>query len=61
MDFVVISGIVQQQRMYRRLGFRPLGPAVRSGNAEFVPMIAGRDEFLLTKRKILDRMKRRLP
>jgi predicted N-acetyltransferase YhbS len=61
MDFVVISGIVQQQRMYRRLGFQPLGPAVRSGNAEYIPMIVGREEFLLANKKILDRMQRRLP
>jgi hypothetical protein len=25
--------------MYMALGFRPLGPPVRSGQAEFVPMV----------------------
>jgi aspartate aminotransferase-like enzyme/predicted N-acetyltransferase YhbS len=33
-----ISGVTDRVRLYRRLGFEPLGPAVQSGNAEFVPM-----------------------
>jgi N-acetylglutamate synthase-like GNAT family acetyltransferase len=37
-DAMVISGYSQEERMYRTLGFKPLGPAVKSGNAEFVPM-----------------------
>jgi len=37
-DAIVISGRVEEQAMYRSLGFRPLGPAVRSGAAEFIPM-----------------------
>lgn len=37
-DAMVISGRVEEQAIYRSLGFRPLGPAVRSGNAEFIPM-----------------------
>ena len=37
-DAIVISGRVEEQAMYHSLGFRPLGPPVRSGGAEFVPM-----------------------
>jgi GNAT superfamily N-acetyltransferase len=37
-DAVVISARVEEYRLYAALGFRPLGPAVRSGAAEFVPM-----------------------
>jgi aspartate aminotransferase-like enzyme len=33
-----ISGVAQRVEMYERLGFRPLGPAVGSGSAAFVPM-----------------------
>jgi aspartate aminotransferase-like enzyme len=33
-----ISGIDKRQEMYERLGFVPLGPAVPSGHAAFVPM-----------------------
>ena len=33
-----ISAITDRVEMYERLGFRPLGPAVRCGQAEFVPM-----------------------
>jgi hypothetical protein len=39
-DTVVISGRVEEQRMYSALGFNPLGPPVPSGEAEFVPMAA---------------------
>ena len=36
---VLISGIAQRQSMYHKLGFRPMGPAVRDGAASFVPMV----------------------
>jgi aspartate aminotransferase-like enzyme/predicted N-acetyltransferase YhbS len=35
---MLISGIVERLPMYRKIGFRPMGPAVRCGAAEFVPM-----------------------
>jgi aspartate aminotransferase-like enzyme len=34
-----ISGVVDRREMYERLGFVPLGPAVRSGDASFIPMV----------------------
>jgi aspartate aminotransferase-like enzyme len=34
-----ISGIQERQELYERLGFAPLGPAVPSGQASFVPMV----------------------
>jgi hypothetical protein len=37
-ESVVISGHVDELAMYSRLGFRALGPPVRSGDAKFVPM-----------------------
>ena len=39
-DTLVISGRVEEQAMYRKLGFVPLGPAVASGGAMFIPMMA---------------------
>ena len=36
---VVISGLLDRQSLYEHMGFRPLGPAVQSGDAQFVPMI----------------------
>jgi len=33
-----ISGVMDQQTHYKRIGFEPLGPAVGSGNATFIPM-----------------------
>jgi hypothetical protein len=37
---VYISAVDQRVEMYRRIGFEPLGPAVASGTASFVPMCA---------------------
>lgn len=39
-DTLAISGYVEECSLYHRLGFRDLGPPVRSGQAEFVPMAA---------------------
>src|SRR6516162_7200661 len=33
-----LSGVVDRVPLYRQFGFEPLGPAVRSGEASFVPM-----------------------
>ena len=38
-EAVAISGHVDECAMYRKLGFRDLGPPVRSGEAEYVPMV----------------------
>jgi hypothetical protein len=38
-DSLVISGHVEECAMYRKLGFRDLGPPVRSGEADFAPMV----------------------
>jgi aspartate aminotransferase-like enzyme/N-acyl-L-homoserine lactone synthetase len=35
---LLISGIVEREPMYAKMGFRRLGPPVRCGSAEFVPM-----------------------
>jgi predicted N-acetyltransferase YhbS len=37
-DGVVISGHVDQCKLYRELGFKDLGPAVESGRASYIPM-----------------------
>lgn len=36
---LLISGVSQRQRLYQRLGFVPIGPALPSGQASFIPMI----------------------
>jgi len=36
---LLISGIVDREAMYRKLGFLPLGPAVQVGAASFIPMV----------------------
>lgn len=42
---LLISGFVDRLRMYERMGFRALGPPVRSGAVEFVPMVAQVDRM----------------
>ena len=36
----VISGVVEQRDFYEHMGFMPLGPAVGSGRASYIPMWA---------------------
>jgi aspartate aminotransferase-like enzyme len=36
---IIISGVASRAKMYERLGFVSLGPAVASGGASFVPMM----------------------
>ena len=42
---LLISGVEDRLRMYQRLGFRVLGPAVTSGGVRFVPMSAALDQL----------------
>lgn len=35
---LLISGVAERVRMYERLGFQSLGPTVRSGGVDFMPM-----------------------
>ena len=38
-QYLAISGLVERQRMYQLMGFRPLGGPVQRGKAMFVPML----------------------
>lgn len=42
---LLISGVVSRLEMYRRLGFRPLGPPVPQGRTAFVPMALRLDDL----------------
>lgn len=46
-DLALISGVLNQRKLYRHLGFKPFGPVVGSVNARFQPMYLQRDDFLL--------------
>lgn len=37
---MLISGVAERLRLYERIGFSALGPAVKQGAASFVPMVA---------------------
>ncbi|NUN98229.1 MAG: GNAT family N-acetyltransferase [Candidatus Omnitrophica bacterium] len=38
-EHLLISGFEQRRKFYERIGFKPLGAGVPSGNARFIPMI----------------------
>src|SRR5262245_16527984 len=47
-----ISGIEERLGMYRRIGFRTLGPAVGTGKATFVPMVLDLDAIPLKMQRV---------
>lgn len=54
----VISGIVEQEGLYRHMGFEPLGPAVGEGRARFMPMwatVAGAEKALERAKELWER------
>jgi hypothetical protein len=44
-DLAVISGIVQQQKLYSHLGFEPFGPLIGTPEAQFQPMMVTLERF----------------
>lgn len=44
-DLVLISGILNQQKLYRHIGFLPFGPVVGTGDATFQPMYLKRENI----------------
>ncbi|HET8562784.1 MAG TPA: aminotransferase class V-fold PLP-dependent enzyme [Candidatus Binatia bacterium] len=44
-DFAVISGVLNQEKLYRALGFVPFGPIVGNGTARFQPMYLSLENF----------------
>ncbi len=50
-----ISGIEERRDLYDKLGFRPLGPAVRCGKSSFVPMMLEVDQLPLKWRRMKEK------
>jgi aspartate aminotransferase-like enzyme len=50
---LLISGIAERERMYRKLGFVRLGPAVPEGSTSFIPMVMEIGERAKTRRVCL--------
>jgi predicted N-acetyltransferase YhbS len=48
-DFVLMSGLVANQRLYRALGFRPFGPLTGTPEAPFQPMYSDKRLFALAQ------------
>jgi hypothetical protein len=59
-QYLAISGLRERQRMYLKMGFRPLGPPVRRGQAYFVPMLLDRAELPERVRRDLHALRRRI-
>jgi GNAT superfamily N-acetyltransferase len=59
-QYLAISGLRERQSMYLRMGFRPLGPAVRRGRACFVPMLLDMADLPQRVRRDLDALRRRM-
>jgi hypothetical protein len=48
-DFILMSGLVSNLRLYRALGFRPFGPVTGTPEAPFQPMYANARLFALAQ------------
>jgi aspartate aminotransferase-like enzyme len=55
-----ISGVTNRTELYERLGFEALGPAVRSGEADFVPMSVAFPRLQAQLQKLIPLWKRHL-
>ncbi|MBN1816298.1 MAG: alanine--glyoxylate aminotransferase family protein [Sedimentisphaerales bacterium] len=53
-DTAVISGVLEQQKLYRHLGFVPFGPIVGHAGARFQPMYLTADQYARVRRPIVD-------
>jgi len=58
--YIVMSGLLERQGMYEKMGFRQLGQAVRKGAAFFVPMLVDLLELPKTVQQDRDRWRRRI-
>jgi N-acyl amino acid synthase FeeM len=56
---IVITGLANCQRMYERMGFRPLGPPALRGNEYFVPMVLDLARLPEKSQRDLNRWNRR--
>jgi N-acyl-L-homoserine lactone synthetase len=51
-DLAIISGIVQQQKLYTHLGFEPFGPLIGTPEARFQPMMVTLERFALRAQEL---------
>ncbi len=52
-DTVVISGLLEQERLYRHLGFVPFGPVVGHDGAQYQPMMLTAERYARVRRPIV--------
>lgn len=55
---LLISALESREVMYRKMGFRPLGPAVPEGAAAFIPMVMDVDEADVERKRYVDSFRR---
>ena len=46
LDVIIISGIIQQLRLYRKLGFLPFGEPVKNGEVWYQPMYLSKESHV---------------
>lgn len=56
----VISGVTEQEDLYRHIGFEPLGPAVGRPGAMFVPMITTLDQVEIKMQRTMQLWEQRI-
>jgi predicted N-acetyltransferase YhbS len=44
--YALISGLAENEKIYRRIGFEPIAPAAPSGDAIYIPMVLSRDKYM---------------
>ena len=54
-DLAIISGLVQQQKLYAHLGFEPFGPLIGTPEARFQPMMVTLERFAPLARALFRR------
>lgn len=57
---LIISGVTDKEKMYARMGFQPMGPAVPKGNVSFIPMVLDLGRIPGNIRRHMMQLRRRL-
>lgn len=45
-EYALISGLAENEKIYRRIGFEPIAPAALSGDVTYVPMVLTREKYM---------------
>lgn len=57
---LIIAGVADKEKMYTRMGFRAMGPAVPKGNVSFIPMVLPLNNLPGNIRRHIELLRRRV-